>query len=382
MKNGWENWISANQGLPGCEYQGTTQCQDIYNLDGADTTFYIVSENGLVYKSAMISITNLPESVSGITVCPNPAKEKIAITGGAFKDTTGIDYVPEGKTLKLNTEDNYYYLEDEFTVTFDADNAEGDTDVTSVKVTAGDKVSKPEDPVKEGYNFDGWYNGETAFDFDAAISSNVDLKAKWTAVALTLSSSTRKGVEGNSGSALTVKIDGTKATDEQKAKVVWTSSDESVVTVAADGKMTYVAPGTATVTAKYIDSEATCAVTVEEALVEHTSPNGTVTYKSNLDYTNVSSNGTYKLLGDVTTKSRIAPTVLARDVTIDLNGHTITSEATDYVFYNNRNGSENSQQGWQDLEQYCKNGNPGTGQIPRCDNRRRRHNRGLCCHAQ
>ena len=111
MKNGWENWISANQGLPGCEYQGTTQCQDIYNLDGADTTFYIVSENGLVYKSAMISITNLPESVSGITVCPNPAKEKIAIDGAQAAETQVYNALGQlVKTVQNTNEINLHGL--------------------------------------------------------------------------------------------------------------------------------------------------------------------------------------------------------------------------------------------------------------------------------
>ena len=52
--------------------------------------------------------------------------------------------------------------------------------------------------------------------------------------------------------------------------VVWTSSKESVATVDNTGKVTAVAPGTATITAKAGDKTATCTVTVENAPCTHT----------------------------------------------------------------------------------------------------------------
>lgn len=51
--------------------------------------------------------------------------------------------------------------------------------------------------------------------------------------------------------------------------VVWTSSKESVATVDNTGKVTAVAPGTATITAKAGDKTATCTVTVENAPCVH-----------------------------------------------------------------------------------------------------------------
>ena len=52
--------------------------------------------------------------------------------------------------------------------------------------------------------------------------------------------------------------------------VVWTSSKESVATVDNTGKVTAVAHGTATITAKAGDKTATCTVTVENAPCTHT----------------------------------------------------------------------------------------------------------------
>jgi uncharacterized repeat protein (TIGR02543 family) len=62
------------------------------------------------------------------------------------------------------------------TVTFDPANGSSTWTVT---VQDGQTVSKPGDPSKNGYAFQGWYNGSAAFDFNAAITSDLTLTAKW-----------------------------------------------------------------------------------------------------------------------------------------------------------------------------------------------------------
>ena len=63
-------------------------------------------------------------------------------------------------------------------------------DATAVKVAYGSKLTKPaEDPTKDMtastvYTFDGWYNGETKWDFDNdVVTGNVTLTAKFTETA-------------------------------------------------------------------------------------------------------------------------------------------------------------------------------------------------------
>ena len=67
----------------------------------------------------------------------------------------------------------------EFTVSFDAD---GGTPVPQTQtVKEGEKASKPSpDPAKEGFTFDGWFSGSAEWNFDAAVISDMTLKAKWT----------------------------------------------------------------------------------------------------------------------------------------------------------------------------------------------------------
>ena len=62
----------------------------------------------------------------------------------------------------------------EYTVTFVANGEK-----TEVKVKEGEKVVKPSDPVKEGYEFTGWYVGEEVYNFESAVNSNIEITAKF-----------------------------------------------------------------------------------------------------------------------------------------------------------------------------------------------------------
>ena len=67
-----------------------------------------------------------------------------------------------------------------YTVDFDTGGADP---IDSQQVLDGGLATKPDDPVREGYIFDGWYADEDLteeFDFDAPISANATVYAKWT----------------------------------------------------------------------------------------------------------------------------------------------------------------------------------------------------------
>ncbi|MBR6139440.1 MAG: hypothetical protein IKQ12_07740 [Prevotella sp.] len=78
--------------------------------------------------------------------------------------------------------------------------------------------------------------------------------------------------------------------------------------------------------------------TVEEAEVLYTAANGTVKYML-CSGTMVSGDGTYKLLKDVTTTARLTPGIACSNWTLDLNGHTLTSTATDCAILLSRAGT-------------------------------------------
>ncbi|MGI6618450.1 MAG: InlB B-repeat-containing protein [Bacillota bacterium] len=66
-----------------------------------------------------------------------------------------------------------------YTVTF---NVGGGSEVAVQTVEHGGKATEPEAPIKEGYTFAGWYADEgftTAFNFDAEITADTTIYAKW-----------------------------------------------------------------------------------------------------------------------------------------------------------------------------------------------------------
>ena len=65
----------------------------------------------------------------------------------------------------------------EYTITFNYNDGTGNKEV--VKVKAGEKIKAINDPVREGYEFKGWFNGEAKFNFDEVINADIVLTAKW-----------------------------------------------------------------------------------------------------------------------------------------------------------------------------------------------------------
>ena len=81
-------------------------------------------------------------------------------------------------TPKIEEKDKNKQKEDseEFKVTF---NPNGGSVVASITVKKGEKITKPKDPERNGYEFTGWKLNEEDFDFDKEITENVTLTANW-----------------------------------------------------------------------------------------------------------------------------------------------------------------------------------------------------------
>jgi uncharacterized repeat protein (TIGR02543 family) len=63
-----------------------------------------------------------------------------------------------------------------YQVTFDSN---GGSKIKSQEVGEGLKVTKPSNPTKAGYKFDGWYLDDKKFDFNTKITTDITLTAKW-----------------------------------------------------------------------------------------------------------------------------------------------------------------------------------------------------------
>ena len=63
-----------------------------------------------------------------------------------------------------------------FTVTFDSN---GGSAVAAQEVADGGTATEPSDPTLEGYTFDKWMNGETAYNFATPVTEDITLTATW-----------------------------------------------------------------------------------------------------------------------------------------------------------------------------------------------------------
>ena len=111
-------------------------------------------------------------TVDGKVICSGEIKSGIfnadvenngTITGGTFLGkVTGNGTIADSATVNVN---------------FDLD---GGTGTTFQKVLRGQKLAEPTKPYKSAYTFDGWYNGEQKYNFDAPVFNEITLTAKWT----------------------------------------------------------------------------------------------------------------------------------------------------------------------------------------------------------
>ena len=109
-----------------------------------------------------------------ITAPANPTKKGYGFDAWYVGTTKFIfDTMPaENVNLKAN------WNIGKFQISFDS---KGGTAVEAISANYGEAVTAPANPNKTGYIFDGWYLGDTKYEFTTMPAEDVTLTAKWTA---------------------------------------------------------------------------------------------------------------------------------------------------------------------------------------------------------
>ena len=126
-------------------------------------------------------------------------------TGGTIGGGTFSGTVTNNGTINGGT----------FAVTFDT---KGGSIVPVENVLNGQKATKPADPTREGYTFDGWYTEEAyakLYDFATSVKNALTLYAKWTINQYTITFKPENGDEDTTitqdyGTAVTAPANPTK----------------------------------------------------------------------------------------------------------------------------------------------------------------------------
>ncbi len=199
----YSDWIYSDSKLYTYSINGSTEFYLIFD-DGIFLADYEVSREIYLYKlvaTEPVTLTDISaDFTQGSTIIyPTSDLESLrsdlivtatysdgssteitgySLSGTLAVGTSTVTVEYEGKTDTFNvtvTEE----LVTQHTVSFDPDNG---TPVTTVMVNNGERATPPADPLRDGFIFNGWYSGDTLFDFNSAITGDLTLKARWTAI--------------------------------------------------------------------------------------------------------------------------------------------------------------------------------------------------------
>lgn len=128
------------------------------------------------------------------------------------------------KTLGEASKDTAFYAlwREEVTYTMTLDGGEGG--YTVLFVNEEGKLAEPDTPKVEGYKFIGWFDGETAYDFNEVVTEELTLTAKW------------KPVEYK----ITYEVDGGKNSKDNPATY---TVESATIALAAPTKENYIFDG-------------------------------------------------------------------------------------------------------------------------------------------
>ena len=166
-------------------YNTNTDIIKVYNTNNPFANVGILNEDGFdlvigdnvtqIPRYAFYGVTNL----KSVTLGPNVTK----IGSNAFVGCTKLTDVSVAKNTVIDAsafDDNIKlsYV-DTVTVHF---NSNGGSSIADKILLSGNKLTKPDDPVRDGYNFAGWHTNVALtkeYNFDSPVDADITLYADW-----------------------------------------------------------------------------------------------------------------------------------------------------------------------------------------------------------
>ena len=244
-----------------------------YTLDMKDCTLTI---GHITFLNANLTVKNASRvDATGVTIsggsyyCPvNVGNAEGVITGGSFYGLVKVEKISDGTPAYISGGTFYdelkgSYLIKGYTVIFM--NGSSQYAMQVVK----DKASAPDTPVKSGYRFVGWYNGNAKWNFDTPVTENLTLTAKWEKIHTSVPSAPRYDVavsdgahgsvsvspkSASKGSTVTVTVTPDKGYTLETLSVTDRNGSALNLTDKGGGQYTFTMPsGPVTVTATFMD---------------------------------------------------------------------------------------------------------------------------------
>lgn len=252
-----------------------------YTLDMKGCTLTI---GHITFLDANLTVKNASRVVAtGVTIsggsyyCPVYAgDENGEIEGGSFYGPVTVRYQgsSEGRTPAYISGGTFYdklkgaHAETDYSIQGHEVTYMDGEDVYAMQVV-NDKASAPDTPVKSGYRFVGWYNGNAKWDFDTPVTENLTLTAKWEKIHTSAPSAPRYDVavsdgahgsvtvspkSASKGSTVTVTVTPDKGYTLETLSVTDKNGSALNLTDKGGGQYTFTMPsGPVTVAATFMD---------------------------------------------------------------------------------------------------------------------------------
>lgn len=92
-------------------------------------------------------------------------------------------------------------------------NTDGGNSISNQIINKDGTITKPQDPVRDGYKFLGWYSNNVLFDFSTPVTTNLELVAKWEKAKDNSTTATTTTTKKNDTTSSTTKKTTTKKND-------------------------------------------------------------------------------------------------------------------------------------------------------------------------
>lgn len=145
------------------------------------TTYYVNEE--FDPTGGVVAVTYSDSSTSNVDL----SDDMFSITSDTSTAGTSNVIVRLASNSSIRTTFSIEVINVTYDVTFDY-NYEDAPNATIVSVIEGETVAKPEDPERDGYEFDAWYTGATTgneYDFSTPVTSDLTLYARWVSAGAT-----------------------------------------------------------------------------------------------------------------------------------------------------------------------------------------------------
>ena len=249
-----------------------------YTLDMKGCTLTI---GHITFLDANLIVKNASRVVAtGVTIsggsyyCPvTVGNAEGVITGGSFYGPVTVKKISDATPAYISGGTFYNelkgaYAETDYSIQGREVTYMGGEDVYAMQVVNG-KASAPDTPVKSGYRFVGWYNGNAKWDFDTPVTENLTLTAKWEKIHTSAPSAPRYDVavsdgahgsvsvspkSASKGSTVTVTVTPDKGYTLETLTVTDRNGSALNLTDRGNGKYTFTMPsGPVTVAATFMD---------------------------------------------------------------------------------------------------------------------------------